>query len=77
MVETTKNISEWDSSDGFKCEKCGIEIVNYVKLDFDISDDILDYHARNKITNNYDENGSKTIWGYVPKYCPECGRKII
>lgn len=80
MNENTKNISKWFIDDAFKCEKCGIEIANYVKLAEDVDGDLagIEYYAiDDKITHDYTEGGKKTIWAYSPKYCPECGRKII
>ena len=43
IIETTRNISEFHDVDGFKCAKCGIEIIDYSKreIDEDTGDETL------------------------------------
>ncbi|MCR5835985.1 MAG: hypothetical protein K6G88_05740 [Lachnospiraceae bacterium] len=59
IIEETRNISEWNIVDGFKCEKCGTEIIDYSRREVD------------------EYTGEVYEWEYTPKYCPECGRKVV
>jgi predicted RNA-binding Zn-ribbon protein involved in translation (DUF1610 family) len=37
----TRNISEFHPVDGFKCEKCGIDLRDWSRIEFDDSDEFV------------------------------------
>lgn len=57
--ETCTNLSDYNSTDLFKCSNCGIELGEYRQ--FEIDEDYGDRYGHQ----------------YKPKYCPNCGRKIV
>ena len=57
--ETCTNLSEYDSTDEFKCSNCGFVLVEH--KEYAVGED----------------DGEEYYFAYKPKYCPNCGRKII
>ena len=57
--KTCTNLSEYDSTEEFKCSNCGFTLVEHKEYAVG-EDDGEEYH-----------------FNYKPKYCPNCGRKII
>ena len=57
--ETCTNLSDYNSTDLFKCSNCGIELGEYRQ--FEIDEDYGDRYGHQ----------------YKPKYCPNCGSKIV
>jgi len=57
--ETCTNLSDYNSTDLFKCSNCGIELGEYRQ--FEIDEDYGDRYGNQ----------------YKPKYCPNCGSKIV
>lgn len=39
----TRNISEFHPVDGFKCEKCGIDLRDWSRINFDEDDDYSEF----------------------------------
>lgn len=57
--ETCTNLSEYDSTDEFKCSNCGFTLVEH--KEYAVGED----------------DGEEYYFAYKPKYCPNCGRKIV
>ena len=57
--ETCTNVSEYDSTEEFRCSNCGFTLVEH--KEYAIGED----------------DGEEYYFAYKPKYCPNCGRKII
>lgn len=57
--ETCTNLSDYNSTDLFKCSNCGIELGEYRQ--FEINEGYGDRYGHQ----------------YKPKYCPNCGSKIV
>ena len=53
------NVSEYDSTEEFRCSNCGFTLVEH--KEYAIGED----------------DGEEYYFAYKPKYCPNCGRKII
>lgn len=61
-----KNLGRFSLAEEFICSECKIDIINYERIitgDFEQTE--------------YGEMREGRILSYYPKYCPECGRKII
>lgn len=59
--KTCENLSEYNLCDRFECSNCGIVLAGYLEIKVDEDDDTSD----------------ECTYEYTPKYCPNCGRKII
>lgn len=59
--KTCENLSEYNLCDRFKCSNCGIVLEEYQEIKVDEDDD----------------TGDECTYEYTPKYCPNCGRKIV
>lgn len=59
--KTCENLSEYNLCDRFECSNCGIVLEEYQEIKVDEDDD----------------TGDECIYEYTPKYCPNCGRKIV
>ena len=57
--ETCTNVSEYDSTEEFRCSNCGFTLVEH--KEYAIGED----------------DGEEYYFAYKPKYCPNCGTKII
>ena len=57
--ETCTNVSEYDSTEEFRCSNCGFTLVEH--KEYAIGED----------------DGEEYYFAYKPKYCPNCGRKIV
>ena len=57
--KTCSNLSEYDSTEEFKCSNCGFTLVEH--KEYAVGED----------------DGEEYYFNYKPKYCPNCGRKII
>lgn len=57
--KTCTNKSEYDSTEEFKCSKCGFTLVEH--QEYAVGED----------------DGEEYYFAYKPKYCPNCGRKIV
>ena len=57
--ETCTNLSEYDSTEEFRCSNCGFTLVEH--KEYAIGED----------------DGEEYYFAYKPKYCPNCGRKIV
>lgn len=59
--KTCENLSEYNLCDRFECSNCGIVLEEYQEIKVDEDDD----------------TGDECTYEYTPKYCPNCGRKIV
>lgn len=59
--KTCENLSEYNLCDRFECSNCGIVLEEYKEIKVDEDDD----------------TGDECTYEYTPKYCPNCGRKIV
>lgn len=59
--KTCENLSDYNLCDRFECSNCGIVLGEYQEIKVDEDDD----------------TGDECTYEYTPKYCPNCGRKII
>lgn len=59
--KTCENLSEYNLCDRFECPNCGIVLEEYQEIKVDEDDD----------------TGDECTYEYTPKYCPNCGRKIV
>lgn len=59
--KTCENLSEYNLCDRFECSNCGIVLAEYQEIKVDEDDD----------------TGDECTYEYTPKYCPNCGRKIV
>lgn len=57
--KTCTNLSEYDSTEEFKCSNCGFTLVEH--KEYAVGED----------------DGEEYYFNYKPKYCPNCGRKIV
>lgn len=57
--KTCTNLSEFDSTEEFRCSNCGFTLVEH--KEYAVGED----------------DGEEYYFNFKPKYCPNCGRKIV